>query len=135
MDQRVVIVGAGPVGLWLAAELRYGGVEVTVLERRTERNANSRALTVHARTLELFDSRGVLDPLLAEGTRIPNGHFAVLDSRLDFRGLDSPHPFTVAIPRSAPSGSWRSTPEGRAPTSAAGSRCPVWSSARTGCAF
>ncbi|MFE1396171.1 FAD-dependent monooxygenase [Nocardiopsis alba] len=99
MDQSVVIVGAGPVGLWLAAELRYGGAEVTVLERRTERDGNSRALTVHARTLELFDSRGVLDPLLAEGTRIPNGHFAVLDSRLDFRGLDSPHPFTVAIPQ------------------------------------
>lgn len=99
MAQQVVIVGAGPVGLWLAAELRYGGADVTVLEERTERDPNSKALTVHARTLELLDSRGVADPLLAEGMRVPSGHFAVLDSRLDFSGLDTPHPFTVALPQ------------------------------------
>jgi flavin-dependent dehydrogenase len=40
----VVIVGGGPVGLWLACELALAKVKVVVLERRTERVVQSRAL-------------------------------------------------------------------------------------------
>ncbi|MFI6226042.1 FAD-dependent monooxygenase [Micromonospora echinospora] len=93
----VVIVGAGPTGLWLAAELRLGGAAVVVLEAREERDPHSKALTIHPRTLELFDCRGVLEPFLAEGLRIPNGHFAGLPDRLDFAQLDTPYPFTLAL--------------------------------------
>jgi 2-polyprenyl-6-methoxyphenol hydroxylase-like FAD-dependent oxidoreductase len=96
---QVIVVGAGPVGLWLAAELRLGGVDVTVFEERAERNPNSKALTIHPRTIELFDSRGIASPVLAEGMRVDSGHFAVLDSRLDFSELDTPYPFTVALPQ------------------------------------
>ncbi|SCL31198.1 FAD-dependent monooxygenase [Micromonospora inyonensis] len=93
----VVIVGAGPTGLWLAAELRLGGAAVVVLEAREERDPHSKALTIHPRTLELFDCRGVLEAFLAEGLRIPNGHFAGLPDRLDFSQLDTPYPFTLAL--------------------------------------
>jgi 2-polyprenyl-6-methoxyphenol hydroxylase-like FAD-dependent oxidoreductase len=93
----VVVVGAGPTGLWLAAELRLGGASVTVLEARAERDPNSKALTIHPRTVEIFDCRGVLDPFLAEALRIPSGHFGALPDRLDFSVLDTPYPFTLAL--------------------------------------
>ena len=97
MDSHVVIVGAGPVGLWLASELRLAGVSVIVLEQRAERNPHSKALTVHPRTLEVIASRGLERPFLAEGLKIPSGHFGVLDNRLDFRQLDTEYQFTIAL--------------------------------------
>ena len=48
-ENDVVVVGAGPTGLWLAGELRLGGATVTVVETRTERDPNSKALTIHPR--------------------------------------------------------------------------------------
>jgi 2-polyprenyl-6-methoxyphenol hydroxylase-like FAD-dependent oxidoreductase len=71
---QVVVVGAGPVGLMLAGELRLGGADVVVLERLPEPASESRASTLHARTMEIFDSRG----LLGEVGTAPNdrtGHF------------------------------------------------------------
>ncbi|GIM89081.1 FAD-dependent monooxygenase [Paractinoplanes toevensis] len=98
-ESDVVIVGAGPTGLWLAGELRLGGATVTVLETRTERDPNSKALTIHPRTIEILDCRGVAETFLAEGVRIPNGHFGGLPDRLDFAVLDTPYPFTLALPQ------------------------------------
>ncbi|MEW2317421.1 FAD-dependent monooxygenase [Streptomyces bauhiniae] len=71
---RVIVVGAGPVGLFLAGELRLGGAEVIVLERLRTPVTESRASTLHARTAELFDCRGLLDAL-GTVTREPRGHF------------------------------------------------------------
>ncbi|WP_036567393.1 FAD-dependent monooxygenase [Nocardia sp. BMG51109] len=93
----VVVVGAGPTGLWLAGELRLGGASVTVVETRPERDPHSKALTIHPRTIEIFDCRGVVEPFLAEGIRIPNGHFGGLPDRMDFSVLDTPYPFTLAL--------------------------------------
>ncbi|GIF13337.1 FAD-dependent monooxygenase [Actinoplanes teichomyceticus] len=95
----VVIVGAGPTGLWLAGELRLGGATVTVLEARAERDPNSKALTIHPRTIEILDTRGVVEPFLAEGVRIPDGHFGGLPDRMDFAALDTPYPYTLALPQ------------------------------------
>ena len=50
-DCDVLVVGAGPVGLMLAGELRLGGASVTVLDRLVEPTAESRASTLHARTV------------------------------------------------------------------------------------
>ncbi|GIE82025.1 hypothetical protein Aph02nite_79750 [Actinoplanes philippinensis] len=99
MNNHVVIAGAGPVGLWLAAELHLAGVRATVLEQRTERDERSRALTVHPRTLEVLASRRIQRPFLDEGVPLPGGHFGVLDSRLDFRRLNSAFPYTLALPQ------------------------------------
>ncbi|MGW3135057.1 FAD-dependent monooxygenase [Streptomyces sp. NPDC001139] len=89
MNRDVVIVGAGPVGLMLAAELRRGGADVLVLERLTEPTDQSRGFSVHARTLELWEERGLLDrfpPLRMH----QYGHFAGLTG-LDFGRLDTPY--------------------------------------------
>ncbi|MFJ5222164.1 FAD-dependent monooxygenase [Streptomyces sp. NPDC088400] len=99
MEQQVVVVGAGPVGLWLAAELRLGGVSVTLLEAREERDSHSKALTLHPRTLEILAFRGLVEKFLTEGVRLPDGHFGGLDDRMDFSVLDTPFPFTLALPQ------------------------------------
>jgi 2-polyprenyl-6-methoxyphenol hydroxylase-like FAD-dependent oxidoreductase len=63
----VLVVGAGPTGLMLAAELALGGADVRVLEERTDVPNITRAFAVHARTLELLDARGMADQLMARG--------------------------------------------------------------------
>jgi bifunctional oxygenase/reductase len=71
----VVVVGAGPVGLLLAGELRLGGASVVVLEKRAAPTTESRASTLHARTMQLLASRGLLARLGAVPHE-PQGHFA-----------------------------------------------------------
>jgi 2-polyprenyl-6-methoxyphenol hydroxylase-like FAD-dependent oxidoreductase len=99
VDTEVIVVGAGPVGLMVAAELRLAGVEVVVLERRAEPNPHPKALGLHARTLEQLAMRGLLGPFLAAGVRVPAWHFGFLDQRLDLTRLDSPYPFLLAFPQ------------------------------------
>jgi 2-polyprenyl-6-methoxyphenol hydroxylase-like FAD-dependent oxidoreductase len=67
----VAIVGGGSVGLWLACELALAKVEVAVLERRTERVTQSRALSIHGRTVEVFSLRGLADRFSPAGARYP----------------------------------------------------------------
>lgn len=99
MNYQVVVAGAGPVGLWLAGELRRAGITVAVIEPRSERDPRSRALTVHPRTIETFASRGAHQPFLSEGIPLPGGHFGALASRLDFHRLPSAFPHTLALPQ------------------------------------
>jgi len=95
----VAIVGGGPVGMWLAAELHRGGARPVVLERRAERLPHSKALTIYPRTVEQFAMRGLVDRWLAEGTPVPSSHFALLKNRLDFSFLPTRYPFTLFLPQ------------------------------------
>lgn len=93
---QVIVVGAGPVGLMLAGELRLGGADVIVVERREGPTTESRATTLHARTMEIFDSRGLLEKL---GTRPQDimGHFGGIPLDLT---LASTHPGQWKVPQS-----------------------------------
>ncbi|MCX4696916.1 FAD-dependent monooxygenase [Streptomyces sp. NBC_01408] len=101
-DTDVIIVGAGPVGLMLAGELRLAGVECVVLERSTEPTDQSRALGFTARTIETFDQRGLLPRFGGFGT-IDIGHFGGVP--LDYREVPGgsygakgvPQSLTVAV--------------------------------------
>ncbi|MGY4969006.1 FAD-dependent monooxygenase [Streptomyces nigrescens] len=97
VDVDVIVVGAGPTGLMLGAELALGGVRVQILERRTEAQRQSRALTLHPRSVELMDQRGLVERFLARGRAVPGWHFAGLDTRLDFSALDTRHGYTLFL--------------------------------------
>uniref|UniRef100_UPI002F917B40 FAD-dependent monooxygenase n=1 Tax=Streptomyces sp. NBC_01592 TaxID=2975889 RepID=UPI002F917B40 len=92
LDTQVIVVGAGPVGLLLAGELRLGGAHVVVLERRAAPTTESRASTLHARTMEILDSRGLLDGIPVPPND-PRGHFAGI-------------PLDLTLPSSFP-GQWK----------------------------
>ncbi|MEU0505976.1 monooxygenase [Nocardia sp. NPDC005998] len=93
----VLITGAGPTGLMLGIELAAAGVRVRIIERRIEAQQNSRALTLHPRSMEVLDQRGLADRFRAEGRTLPGWHFASLDTRLSFAALDSRHPYTLFL--------------------------------------
>jgi 2-polyprenyl-6-methoxyphenol hydroxylase-like FAD-dependent oxidoreductase len=63
MKTDVVVVGAGPVGLMLAGELRLGGVNVVVCEQRVQPSGESRGVGFTRRAAEVFDQRGLLSRL------------------------------------------------------------------------
>ncbi|MFB9591628.1 rifampin monooxygenase [Streptomyces racemochromogenes] len=99
----VIIAGCGPTGLMLARELRLHGVRVLVLEKEaeteTERPRPSRARGLHARSIELMDQRGLVEPFLAHGeTFTMGGFFAGIGTSWP-DGLDTTHSYVLAIPQ------------------------------------
>ncbi|WP_051828674.1 FAD-dependent monooxygenase [Streptomyces bicolor] len=100
LDTEVLVVGAGPVGLMLAGELRLGGAGTVVLERRGAPTTESRASTLHARTMELLDSRGLLDALGTPPDE-PRGHFGGVPLDLT---LPSPWPGQWKVPQTRTEG-------------------------------
>ncbi len=83
----------------LASELAMAGVKTYVIERLEKPVPHSKALTPHPRTLELLEMRGSLERFVSKGTKIPSGHFSMLDTRLDFSGLDTGCPYTLLLPQ------------------------------------
>lgn len=70
-EDRVLIVGAGPVGLVAAANLVRQGIPVTVFEASDQLGEQSRASTFHPPTLDMLDDLGFAKPLIAQGLIAP----------------------------------------------------------------
>lgn len=95
----VIIVGGGPTGMMLAAELRLHGVKVVVLEQDAEPPVHVRALGLHIRSIEMLDQRGLLDRFLAEGTKYPLSGFFAGIAKPAPDNLDSAHDYVLGIPQ------------------------------------
>jgi len=98
----VVVVGAGPVGLMLAAQLAQGGADVRVLEKRAARSAHSRAIGIHPPSLDALAGVGVRDAVVAEGRRITAGvgRCGGRDlGTLPLTGVSRSHPFVITLPQ------------------------------------
>lgn len=102
MDSGVItVVGAGPVGLTMAHLLARNGIEVQVLEASDEPSTEWRASTFHPPTLELYESVGVAEEMLAAG--LVARHYQVRDRKaglvaefdLDVLRDDTPYPFRL----------------------------------------
>lgn len=65
----VVVVGAGPVGLVAAYDLARRGIAVRIIDKLERPTAESRAIAIHARSLDMFDRMGIVDDLIATGVK------------------------------------------------------------------
>src|SRR5450631_1515996 len=98
----ILIVGAGPTGLALAAELRRRGIETVIVDKVAEGANTSRAAVVHARTLEVLEPLGVVPTMLAEGFKVPVFRVRDRDRALitiDFQEIPSTYAFTLMCPQ------------------------------------
>ncbi|GAA4800451.1 FAD-dependent oxidoreductase [Actinomycetospora chlora] len=100
----VLVVGAGPVGLTAACQLARLGVPVRVVDALATPTTESRAVGVHARSLEMLAALGVLPALEARGRRI--GALTMLDgrsgdtrARIALGDAPSRHPYVLDIPQ------------------------------------
>ena len=98
----VLVVGAGPVGTLLAAELARFGVDAAVLERRPTAGGGSRAIGLHAPTLAALEAGGATDRILTRAVRVRRGE-ARSGGRaigvVDFGRLDARHPYVATLPQ------------------------------------
>src|SRR5690348_6450299 len=66
----VLVVGAGPVGLWLALSLAEAGVQVTIVDGESRITARNYACALHSATLKLLDRFGLASAALERGRRV-----------------------------------------------------------------
>ncbi|MEV7096937.1 FAD-dependent monooxygenase [Amycolatopsis sp. NPDC051045] len=95
----VLIAGAGPAGLLLAAELALAGVRTTIVERHPERPPYCRGFNLNSRSLDLLARRGLAEGLIAEGHRVPHAPVTGLPGPLLLDGTATDHPFSLGIPQ------------------------------------
>ncbi len=101
-DATVLIVGAGPVGLAMACELTRYGIPVRIIEKEAVANDKSKALGIHARTMEVFENMGVVDKFLERGQKLHGANLFYERKRvlhLSFDELDTPYPFVLSLPQ------------------------------------
>src|SRR5882762_11856259 len=106
MKDRVLIAGAGPVGMVAAANLVRHGVPVTVLEALPDLSEESRASTFHPPTLDMLDRLGVAHALIAQGLVAPQFQYRTrpdgLIAQFDFAAIAdaTTHPFRLQCEQS-----------------------------------
>jgi 3-(3-hydroxy-phenyl)propionate hydroxylase len=95
-EHGVVIAGGGPTGLTLAAELALARVDVAIVERRVGQDlGDSRAGGLHARSIEIFDQRGIVERFLAEGKIAQVAGFSLIP--LDISDFPTRHNYGLAL--------------------------------------
>src|ERR1700688_170548 len=101
----VLIVGAGPTGLVLALWLTRLGVKVRIVDKTAEPGTTSRALAVHARTLELYRQLDLTEAVIARRHRVPAVNLWVKGeavARLAFESIGAgwtPYPSRHILPQ------------------------------------
>jgi 2-polyprenyl-6-methoxyphenol hydroxylase-like FAD-dependent oxidoreductase len=101
----VLIVGAGPTGLVLANWLARLGIPLRIIDKAAEPGTTSRALAVHARTLELYRQLDLTDAVIENGHSVPAVNLWVKgkpEARVPFADIASdltPYPFIKMFPQ------------------------------------
>ena len=95
-EHQVVVVGGGPAGMMLAAELTLADIDVVVIERRRTQDLESpRSRGLQARTIEVLDQRGIADRFLAAGRPMQVQAFA--GTPLDISDFPTRHNYGLAL--------------------------------------
>lgn len=98
----VLIVGAGPVGLFLANECARRHLRYRIVEKNPSQSEHSKALAIFPRTLEIFDMAGLVSPFLEVANRATSvevlAHGRTL-AHMPFAPEDSVYPFIAMVPQ------------------------------------
>ena len=104
MDHAVLIVGAGPVGLLAALWLTKLGVPVRIVDRAPHGSVHSKALGVHANSLELLQRVGVADAFVRNGRPMRRLKMMSYDgdtiAEAGLDGIDSPYDYVLMCEQS-----------------------------------
>ena len=101
-NSNVLIAGAGPVGLAMAADLARYGVSVRLVEKSPERTDKSKALVLWSRTLELMDRMECTAPFLTTGKKVIAVNVTAGKepiTRVTVDGVKTPHPYALMMPQ------------------------------------
>jgi 2-polyprenyl-6-methoxyphenol hydroxylase-like FAD-dependent oxidoreductase len=101
-DTDVLIVGAGPVGLFLANECARRGLRWRLIEAHSRQSIHSKALAIFPRTLEIFDMAGLAAPFLEAANRVTSVAIMLPErtlARIPFTPEESPYPFIAMVPQ------------------------------------
>ena len=107
MDTEVLVVGAGPTGLVLALWLARLGIRVRIIDKTAEPGTTSRAVVVHARTLEFYRQLGFADAVVEAGLKFEVANFWARGkraARVEFGRLgdvQTPFPYALIYPQDA----------------------------------
>ena len=98
----VLVVGAGPTGLMMASELARHGIRCRIIDKTPEISPLSKALAIHARTLEIFENIGIADQFVAVGVKAHGASFYASGKRiahLSFDHIESRYNFALMLPQ------------------------------------
>jgi 2-polyprenyl-6-methoxyphenol hydroxylase-like FAD-dependent oxidoreductase len=102
LDTDVLIVGAGPVGLFLANECARRNLRWLIVEERASQSEHSKALAIFPRTMEIFDMAGIVTRFLDAANRVTSVAVMAHDrtlARMEFRPEQSPYSFVSMVPQ------------------------------------
>lgn len=77
IDVPVLVIGAGPTGLMMASELARQGVRCRIIDKAPQASQLSKALAIHARTLEIFENIGIADQFVSAGVEAHGGSLCI----------------------------------------------------------
>lgn len=98
----ILIVGAGPVGLFLANECARRGLNFRIVEAKACQSEHSKALAIFPRTLEIFDMAGVVSPFLERANRVTKVEMVTHGRKLAqmrFEPSETPYSFVAMVPQ------------------------------------
>ena len=101
-DTDVLIVGAGPVGLFLANECARRGLRYRIVETHATQSQYSKALAIFPRTLEIFDMANLVGPFLEAANRVTSVAIIAGEHQLahmPFTPEETPYSFVAMVPQ------------------------------------
>ena len=102
LSSQVLVVGAGPTGLTMAAELTRHGIPYRIIDKKSGVTDKTKALTLQSRTMEVFEDMGLIDEVLEKGRPVARFSFYTEEKRIFHVAsaeLDTPYPYIMLYPQ------------------------------------